>query len=445
MTLSPQILTPVSDRSHEPPSLTIGSDGDSQPVSLLTALIQSSDKKPSASTQSSAPSTAFSSPRGPNHGILQQSNPAILRRDSNDQVGLGLGGVETLKSRLEKVEEKRERIGWADAVDQPQPTSTSPESDDEGYQEDSEEGFDSDNSQDSQIDPRYPFARPTNFDRPRFIGATQLPSKTPAPALLPPPARRGRGHIKVDETAHDKTCSRHRSPPPARSRSSSAHKSSGRLSDAGPRDGRAGSPMPDPIPSDEEEDEEEMHIPAGGWRSDDAVFYGPNAQHVRPIRRRPRRHSSALRPSVFVDSDDETQPSGGIGDFLRRASEHIPGFRRPSSGLNRVSSGASESGYPHSIPQAACPPALDNTPAMAQQPFTNDATGGLAHRLETALSSSPASAAVSRVASVNMRQEMVPAGPVTAQPIPRVHDGEQLGWTEEALLEIRKSRKDNGV
>ncbi|OCF71831.1 hypothetical protein I204_07894 [Kwoniella mangroviensis CBS 8886] len=512
---SPQILTPVSDHPHDPPHLHLGSDGEdrAQPVSLLTALIHSSDKKhPQSSgiisTHSSTPSTAFSSPQRPSHGILAKSSEipplqsaSILRRESNSglsdegHTGLGLGGMESLTNRLEKVEEKRERIEWADEVEHPprqtlkfavvsHPNQTAPigansEPDtDDGYQEDEEDGFDSDDSQDSQIAPRFPFARPTNFEQhPRYIGSTHIPTHQaiPAPALLPPPARRGRGHIRVEETstAQDKTCSRHRSPPPVRSRSSSHHRSSrsaphspsGRLSDAGPRNGRAGSPMPAP-PSDDPEDEEDDQIEeedsrkeknlAAGWRSDDAVFYGPKAQQVTPIPRpRQRRHSSALDHAVFVDSDDEerlddnNKPSA-IGDFLRRASEHIPGFRRPSSGMERVSSdGASESGVGRSVrSQTPCPPALDNTPALAQNRFStdiNDTSGGLAHRLETALSipSVPNSTGPSRSGSIDRHHEAIRVHPVTAQSIPitRGKDAdEHLGWTEEALLEIRRSR-----
>ncbi|WWC61078.1 uncharacterized protein I303_103656 [Kwoniella dejecticola CBS 10117] len=539
---SPQILTPVSDQSHDPPQLHINSDGEDKvisshpPVSLLTALIQSSDHKPTKhhpqtselmTSHSSTPSTAFSSPRAPGHGILQQAKSpenlaaqggSILRRESNSglsdegHVGLGLGGMEALTSRLEKVEEKRERIGWADEVDHPPRTNAlkfavaphpnhpgpesgfrplSPPSDDEldgdiddGYQEDEEDGFDSDDSQGSQIDPRFPFARPTNFGQhPRYIGGTRIPSQetAPAPALLPPPSRRGRGHVRVDEesTAQDKTCSRHRSPPPVRSRSSSGHRSSrplprsptGRLSDAGPREGRAGSPMPGPI-SDESEDEAEHingpeEIPeqartlAAGWRSDDAVFYGPHAKQVNPIRRiRPRRHSSALDNSVFVDSEEEDkeglQPSiSGIGNFFRRASEHIPGFRRPSAGMDRVSSGGGSESIAHRA-STPCPPALDNTPALAQNRFASDASdvsGGLTHRLETALAtpSAPSSAAVSRNPSVVKRPETILntagsaqiAAKTSAQAIPTSKGEEQLGWTDEALLEIRRSRKSD--
>jgi hypothetical protein len=103
-----------------------------KPISLLTTLLQSPDHQhtkkstgtPSivSSALSSAPSTAISSPNGPAHGILQKAG-SILRRGSTSsesgEVGLGLGGgigLESLAGRLERVEEKREKVGWADEV-----------------------------------------------------------------------------------------------------------------------------------------------------------------------------------------------------------------------------------------------------------------------------------------------------------------------------------------
>lgn len=135
-------------------------------VSLLTAILSSPDaggkpihrgefkKTPSHNltgmiSGGSNPSTAVSSPATKeHHGILQHApaisqappaQPSILRRESqvvsDDQgaMGLGLGaavgvagrmdadarqsGLDGLVGRLQKVEEKRERIGWADKVE----------------------------------------------------------------------------------------------------------------------------------------------------------------------------------------------------------------------------------------------------------------------------------------------------------------------------------------
>lgn len=161
--MSPNILTPPSDtpldkqtysfpkQAIQPKIASHGPGGESdselsrqpsltqqKPLSLLTTLLHSPDihnnKKgnpPSisgvSSARSSAPSTAISSPSG---GILHHSKAealphttSILRRGSASEVdgpiGLGLlnghgHGLEGLAGRLEKVEEKRERIGWAD-------------------------------------------------------------------------------------------------------------------------------------------------------------------------------------------------------------------------------------------------------------------------------------------------------------------------------------------
>ena len=134
----------------------------------------------------------------------------------------------------------------------------------DGYEEDEEDGAFSDDEVYSTHIPtpaQFPFARPTNYD-----GSSTSPSAPPAPAILPPPSRRGRGHIRVvDGNDAPKSCSRHCSPPPARSRSGSECKS--RTSDAGPRDGRAGSPMPDVSDLSDVDDEEDEGIPTTTrWR-----------------------------------------------------------------------------------------------------------------------------------------------------------------------------------
>lgn len=128
--------------------------------------------------------------------------------------------------------------------------------DSDGYLEDEEDGQFSSDEEYSAYIPRpaetvkYPFARPTHYHSP-------TPDDTePAPALRPPPSRRGRGHIVVDDPSPEpKSCSRHCSPPPVRSREHSPASSR----NAGPSGRRAGSPMPDvdAITSEEEEDEGE--------------------------------------------------------------------------------------------------------------------------------------------------------------------------------------------
>jgi hypothetical protein len=113
-----------------------------KPVSLLSTLLHSPDQQshnanrftaPATKTSSSQPSalsTAVSSPNG-QLGILQKDTASILRRGSTSAssdghetpaLGLGLGvangGLEGLVGRLERVDETRERVGWADEVAQ---------------------------------------------------------------------------------------------------------------------------------------------------------------------------------------------------------------------------------------------------------------------------------------------------------------------------------------
>lgn len=294
------------------------------------------------------------------------------------------------------------------------------EGSDLGYQEDSE-------SSDEDIDgsPRYrqgpkskyPFARSTNYRRRRHAPESEgqrdrSPSPPPAPAVLPPPTRRGRGHIRVDESCisgkeTEGGCSRHRSPPPSRSRSHSRSGDQkmervGRLSDAGPREGRAGSPMPSrskilAASEDEEEQEQEMEESPvdkkdvfgswNGWKSDDASFYGPNSM-VKGIRTvsapPPHEQGSAVA--------DEDAGENGVRSFFRRASEHIPAFRKPDPSMVYPQPQPLSTGQralsPHNT--SPCPPALDETPALASSiaRAEMDYSGGLAHRLEQSLSTS---------------------------------------------------------
>jgi hypothetical protein len=476
------------------------------------------------------------------------------------------------------------------------------EESDLGYQEDEEDGAFSEEDVTTSFPPgdapfnKFAFARPTNYRRRRQRDDSPSTSPPPAPAILPPPARRGRGHIRViDDPTHSgkegKGCSRHVSPPPARSRSNStlgppppgsspsARKmirkekkfQNGRLSDAGPRDGRAGSPMPPRVLDLEGEDEGEDEnnepaeeevpgIPAltppkprGGWRSDDSIFYGPNSQQTRgiaPIRLEsiPRNVSAPpTRTSVFDDSDDEAAvrrgrsisisgpvptsvpmeqqlSSMGVGDgvrkFLRRASEHLPLFRRPSAPIDPAALVSDESApfvvvdprelgiTSMSTPmfsQATCPPALDDTPALAETASGRELVcTPLTRRLEKTLSAQTTVLNHDKLAEgntsyfptiqgdgqtqaqgintgVGLTRATTLGGRVTFQPVERPHrevpprtvshvlsadegaqrrarianrvgqvrpiacpkvrreGGQDLGWTDEALLHIRRN------
>ncbi|ODN83139.1 hypothetical protein L202_01340 [Cryptococcus amylolentus CBS 6039] len=191
-----------------------------------------------------------------------------------------------------------------------------------------------------------------------------------------------------------------RDPDSAKSRSSSRHRPRGRLSDAGPRGGRAGSPMPKPQSGESDDgglDElASRNLPTlsgAGWRSDDPALYEPRkrAHKLQSGRLSNRRFSSGLaRPFLHGSEQLPTTEdlfegrSDGFTSFFRRASEHIPGLsRRPTSDHDPLS----PSGTNHSSP---VPPILDDTPALARGIQANeysDTRGGLAHRLEEALSS----------------------------------------------------------
>jgi len=297
------------------------------------------------------------------------------------------------------------------------------EESDLGYQEDSESSDEDGDSPRYRTGKKYPFARPTNYRLRRAnpdVDRALSPSPPPAPAVLPPPTRRGRGHIRVDESCisgkeTDAGCSRHRSPPPSRSRSHSRNRhglGEGRLSDAGPRQGRAGSPMPSRskilAASDEEEEDEDDKGESpvdkkdevvfghwGGWRSDDAAFKGGMVKGIRTVSA-PGQGQSAITddedPQIASIHDDS-----GVRSFFRRASEHIPipSLRRDPSPspypqpqpTQRSPSAAGRALSPSGSP---CPPALDETPILARSVarVETDYSGGLAHRLEQSLSAS---------------------------------------------------------
>ena len=296
------------------------------------------------------------------------------------------------------------------------------EESDLGYQEDSESSDEGEspryrNGNGSGKDKKYPFARSTNFRRrrpPTDPERALSPSPPPAPAILPPPTRRGRGHVRVDESCisgkeTEGHCSRHRSPPPSsRSRSHSRTRMNmmgeGRLSDAGPREGRAGSPMPSrskilAATEDEDEDEKERRdspndkkedvFGSWGWKSDDAAFKGGKVKGIRAV--------SAPGYAITMTDDEQqaTEPDSGVRSFFRRASESIPvpliPFRRPEAYPQPhppATATATTTGRALSPGSSPCPPALDETPILANSiaRVGMDYSGGLAHRLEQSLS-----------------------------------------------------------
>lgn len=353
------------------------------------------------------------------------------------------------------------------------------EDDDLGYQEDEEDGMFSDEEETAAFDlpgdmskRKFAFARPTNYFRGRRPSRDDMSPGTtppPAPSFFPPPNRRGRGHVRVADPAptlsvdkaEKKGCSRHCSPPPSsRSRSGSKVEPAPpaiaspsarfmrrpeKLAVAGPSKQRiVGSPMPPRVfvTSDEDEDDEDENeeeedeveaedgeedgerdtppVVRGGWRSDDAVFYGPGARvasrAIRPYDPHVLHTSAPIhQPAVFEDESADDQSfsasmareasmdaveGGGVRQWIRRASEQIPMFRRPSNAMseNRPDGAGRESpsasgrsrdvSYTAPIPcQATLQPALDNTPVVGASFSKHGELGlGLASRLEQTLS-----------------------------------------------------------
>ena len=128
--------------------------------------------------------------------------------------------------------------------------------------------------------------------------------------------------------------------------------------------------------SDESDDEETPESPVrarGGWRSDDYGLNSPNAQakarHASAGPRLSESSASAAPSSVPMEQSYSLSGMGdGVRSFLRRASEHIPGFRRPSI-VERESSNDELAGRPvHSPPGAdhRARPQVDSTAAFAE-------------------------------------------------------------------------------
>lgn len=185
---------------------------------------------------------------------------------------------------------------------------------DKGYEEDSEDGFTSDDEPSFMMQAHHKMALARA--REAQLAAARPCSTSPPLRPTAPPLRRGRGHVRVDPAAGDDSgrCSRHHSPPPdTRTRSAPP----------GPRDGRAGSPVPEPmdIDEDEDDDQDEEENDDGG----DAALETDSGDDIA---------ATSLSPSPTPATEPPGGPASSIGagvrNILRRASEHLPSFRRPS-------------------------------------------------------------------------------------------------------------------
>lgn len=156
------------------------------------------------------------------------------------------------------------------------------------------------------------------------LAAARPTSASPPPRIAPPPSRRGRGHVRVDPAAggSDGRCSRHYSPPPD---------SRPRSAPPGPRDGRAGSPLPERFDMDDEDDEDDVENLEGNNDKDDENLEDNNDVVVDTDS---EDDNEAKGVSFTPANDIPWAPASSIGtgvrNMLRRASEHLPTFRRPS-------------------------------------------------------------------------------------------------------------------
>lgn len=339
--------------------------------------------------------------------------------------------------------------------------------------------------------PNFPFARPTNYRR-RRRQSSATPDKDSAPALIPAPPRRGRGHIQVIDVTDDKVkkvgCSRHCSPPPVirekiRSAAPPAGQSpsarnlfSRRVTSESPRRAgrrRPGSPMPPRLALDENEYEVEEVIDvqttvrrAGGWRSDDSLFTpSQRPTPFQPVRKASLPPAAATTSHVigFVAEPSTASPrvlniersDAGVRGMFRRASIHMPGFRRASEEFSpsaiepmSVTPKAPSSTLPTSptMSPSSCVPAVDDTPATCTSLSTS--LGGsdpLAQRLHRTLGTQPAS--VTRAVSLGSKITFAPltsSADERSRPVPcpvgkTCRDG-VLRWPGETAGRKRRSQ-----
>ncbi|GMK59949.1 hypothetical protein CspeluHIS016_0901660 [Cutaneotrichosporon spelunceum] len=341
---------PAVEFRKQPLSPAPGSDSDfmssdgqehPKPISLLSSMmggqtsprskqyLSGSTSGPSA--PSTAPSTTFSSPRP------QEEPISILRRSSvgSDGEPFLLPMARALPTSPDKQEIKQPRLSSLKfAVTsrpsgfEPQPMTTVPQHDDleddrgtvtdKGYEEDSEDGFTSDDEPSFVMQAHHKMA----MARAREAQLTAARPTSASPPLRPtaPPPRCGRGHVRVDPAVGDDTgrCSRHYSPPPdTRQRSAPP----------GPRNGRAGSPVPDPMDIDDEDDDDDDD---DGEENDNEGAARKRDSSREDITSTSPGASPSPRPTTQQSAGPPSSIGTGVRNMLRRASEHLPSFRRPS-------------------------------------------------------------------------------------------------------------------
>jgi hypothetical protein len=224
---------------------------------------------------------------------------------------------------------------------------------------------------------KFAFARSTNYRRKR-------PPASPAPALQAPPPRRGRGHIVVKAPIQTEICSRHCSPPPRPSSTvppASQSPSARRIT----RSEKSSSPGP------------------RGGRTGSPM---PRKDELEELT---DEEDSATDDIVPYQTTGLGDPSTATRNFLRRASENL---------LRPVEPIMSDSTHAH-------PSATSLSRAKSLGTHVTFQSGALKPRRPDRISG--------QALSADEKSRPIPC------PNPAKQD-EELGWTDEARLAIRRAR-----
>ncbi|TXT06071.1 hypothetical protein VHUM_03544 [Vanrija humicola] len=332
-----QPIPPLSDAE------VISSDDQKpKPVSLLSSMLSDHASPPRLEymargrSGSSTPSTAISSPKANDHG----DPVSILRRSSIgsdcEPFRLPLARVITPAPKdQEPAVHRPGALKFAVATNHPDPErpivplpvdhSGGDHLTDDGYEEDSEDGF-------SDDEPSFMFHVHKLLEQGRGRQTSCLIKERPAstsPTRGAESRRLSRDHIRVDPSAgrdHNR-CSRHQSPPP-----SARPDSHFRSARPGPREGRAGSPIPSSLPNDEDEDEDDDEEGEGDEEGEEGASMEGTVRSCPEADTAIEEDSDSSDPSAppmaaLMPATVSASLGNGVRSILRRASEHLPGFR----------------------------------------------------------------------------------------------------------------------
>ncbi|BEI87176.1 hypothetical protein CcaverHIS002_0705220 [Cutaneotrichosporon cavernicola] len=291
----------------------MSSDGQEhpKPISLLSSMM-AGQTSPRPKPPLSGYTSAVSSPRP------QEEPISILRRSSvgSDGEPFFLPMARVLPASPEKQEIPKQprpsalkfAVTSRPSEFERQPVTVVPQQDDheddhgtvtdKGYEEDSEDGFTSDDEPSFMVQAHHKMVMARA--REAQLAAARPSSTTPPLRPTAPPPRRGRGHVRVDPAVGDDT--------------------------GGPRNGRAGSPVPEPMDIDDEEDDDDDGDDDEENDGDgDAAFKTDSREDIAATST-----SSSPRPAAEQSTGPASSIGTGVRNMLRRASEHLPSFRRPS-------------------------------------------------------------------------------------------------------------------